>query len=465
MAFSFSFSFSFSLLLTFLLLSVSHSTYLEAQEKDKVTALPGQPFNLSFSHYSGYVTVDDVAGRALFYWLVEAIDKKTTAEESLPLVLWLNGGPGCSSIAYGASEEIGPFRIRGDGRSLFLNPYSWNNVANLLFLESPAGVGFSYSNSIADLLTTGDQRTANDAYVFLVNWLERFPQYKNRDFYIAGESYAGHYVPQLSHLILQNNKQNQMPNINLKGFMVGNAVTDDYYDYVGTFEFWWNHGLISDGTYQKLKQACYSTSSMNPSYDCVTALELASSEQGSIDPYSIYTPPCTNSSSSSLKINRKSHYPWMQKAYDPCSDRHAKIYYNLPQVQKAMHANVTGIPYPWDTCSDLLYNNWRDSPRSMLPLYKELIAAGLRIWMFSGDTDAVVPLSATRYSIDAMKLPTVTNWHPWFDKGNVGGWSQVYEGLTYVTIAGAGHEVPLHKPRQALILISHFLKGKPLPST
>lgn len=146
---------------------------------------------------------------------------------------------------------------------------------------------------------------------------------------------AGHYVPQLCHLILQNNKQNQTQIINLKGFMVyisiyiytykymfrhfwlhlfdcwcilqvGNAVTDDYYDYVGTFEFWWNHGLISDTTYQNLKQACYSTSSINPTYDCVTALELASSEQGNIDPYSIYTPPCTNSSS--LKINRKSHY-------------------------------------------------------------------------------------------------------------------------------------------------------------
>lgn len=74
---SMAFSFSFSLLLAFLLLSVSHSTYLEAQEKDKVTALPGQPLNLSFSHYSGYVTVDEVAGRALFYWLIEAIDRKT----------------------------------------------------------------------------------------------------------------------------------------------------------------------------------------------------------------------------------------------------------------------------------------------------------------------------------------------------------------------------------------------------
>ncbi|KAJ0694799.1 putative carboxypeptidase D [Helianthus annuus] len=79
-------------------------------------------------------------------------------------------------------------------------------VANLLFLESPAGVGYSYTNTTSDLYTFGDARTAEDSYAFLVNWFERFPQYKHRDFYIAGESYAGHYVPQLSQLIYRRNK-------------------------------------------------------------------------------------------------------------------------------------------------------------------------------------------------------------------------------------------------------------------
>ncbi|XP_022012353.1 retinoid-inducible serine carboxypeptidase-like isoform X2 [Helianthus annuus] len=63
-------------------------------------------------------------------------------------------------------------------------------VANLLFLESPAGVGYSYTNTTSDLYTFGDARTAEDSYAFLVNWFERFPQYKHRDFYIARESYA-----------------------------------------------------------------------------------------------------------------------------------------------------------------------------------------------------------------------------------------------------------------------------------
>ncbi|WCJ19365.1 serine carboxypeptidase-like 27 [Euphorbia peplus] len=437
------------------------SSPLEDQAKDKIVFLPGQPQNVEFNQYSGYVTVNQQAGRALFYWLIES--PASRGPDSRPLVLWLNGGPGCSSVAYGAAEEIGPFRIKSDGKNLFFNPYAWNKLANLLFLESPAGVGFSYSNTTSDLYTVGDQRTAEDSYEFLVNWLERFPQYKHRDFYIVGESYAGHYVPQLSQIVYEKNKGIKNPAIKFKGFLVGNAVTDDYHDYVGTFEYWWTHGLISDSTYRTLRAACNLESSMHPSADCIKALYLAELEQGNIDPYSIFTRPCNNTSS--LRHNLRGHYPWMSRAYDPCTERYSNVYFNHPEVQKALHANVTGVNYSWKTCSDVVGNYWADAPRSMLPIYKELIAAGLKIWVFSGDTDAVVPVTATRYSIDALKLPTVTNWYPWYDQGKVGGWSQVYKGLTFVTVRGAGHEVPLHRPREAFILFRSFLENKNMPTS
>ena len=98
--------------------------HLEEQRRDKIIKLQGQPPNVSFSQFSGYITVDPLAGRALFYWLIEA--PKIVKPKSKPLVLWLNGGPGCSSVAYGASEEVGPFRVRPDGKTLHLNPYAWN---------------------------------------------------------------------------------------------------------------------------------------------------------------------------------------------------------------------------------------------------------------------------------------------------------------------------------------------------
>ena len=101
---------------------VSSDDAKEQKMKDKIISLPGQPPNLNFSQFSGYVTVDPAAGRALFYWLTEAPRPSGTK----PLVLWLNGGPGCSSIAYGASEEVGPYRVNPDGETLRLNLYAWN---------------------------------------------------------------------------------------------------------------------------------------------------------------------------------------------------------------------------------------------------------------------------------------------------------------------------------------------------
>ncbi|GFP87776.1 serine carboxypeptidase-like 40 [Phtheirospermum japonicum] len=181
------------------------------KEKDRITKLPGQP-NVTFSQYGGYVTVDQKAGRALFYYFAEA----QHSAKSLPLLLWLNGGPGCSSLGYGAMEELGPFRVLSDGKTLIKNNFAWNYAANVLFLESPAGVGFSYSNTTADDNMSGDRETAKDNHAFLVNWLERFPEYKKRDFYIGGESYAGHYVPQLAQTILHHT--NKTP-INLKGII------------------------------------------------------------------------------------------------------------------------------------------------------------------------------------------------------------------------------------------------------
>ncbi|AES62198.1 putative carboxypeptidase D [Medicago truncatula] len=449
------------LFLTIFCVGISLASSIKEQKRDKIKWLPGQPKIVGFEQYSGYVTVNEESGRALFYWLTEA--PLSHGPNSKPLVLWLNGGPGCSSIAYGASEEIGPFRIRPDGKSLYLNPYAWNNLANILFLESPAGVGFSYCNKTTDMQNFGDQKTAEDAYIFLVNWFERFPQYKHREFYMAGESYAGHYVLQLAQIVNQRNKGVSNPVINFQGFMVGNGVIDDYHDYIGTFEYWWTHGLISDSTYKKLNIGCDFGSIQHPSVQCLQALTVAITEQGNIDGYSINTPPCNNTAS--LRSGLHDRYPWMYRAYDPCAERYSDVYFNRPEVQKALHANVTGISYAWKACSGTVWDYWTDSPLSMLPIYQELINADLRIWVYSGDTDAVIPLTATRYSIGALKLPTIMNWYPWYDNGKVCGWSQVYKGLTLVTVRGAGHEVPLHRPREAFILFRSFLENKNMPSS
>ncbi|KAI3513897.1 hypothetical protein L1887_12119 [Cichorium endivia] len=442
--------------------TLSVSDPISEQKLDQVSNLPGQNFNVDFAQYSGYVTVNEESGRALFYWLTEAVEDPA----SKPLVLWLNGGPGCSSIAYGMAEEVGPFHVNKDGKSVYLNPYSWNTVANLLFLDAPVGVGYSYSNTTSDIFTNGDKRTASDSLQFLLNWLERFPQFKGRDFYITGESYAGHYVPQLSQAIVRYNKENTESPINLKGYMVGNALTDDYSDHVGLFQFLWAAGIISDQTYKKSNELCDKESFIHPSRECDQITDIAYEEMGNIDPYSIFTPPCSANGVTKRLFKRKWHkVGHVGQTYDPCTEQHSTIYFNLPEVQNALHvfqSNNTTIR--WATCSNAVNLHWKDSPISVLDVHQELISAGLRVWIFSGDTDAVIPVTSTRYSIDALKLPTVSPWRAWYDEGQVGGWTQGYEGLNFVTVRGAGHEVPLHRPKLALVLIKNFLAGTSMAS-
>ncbi|KAK7306708.1 hypothetical protein VNO77_44663 [Canavalia gladiata] len=393
-------------------LNMHSSAYVATQEGlrhlDKIVALPGQPYGVNFDQYAGYVTVDPKAGRELFYYFVESPYNSSAK----PLVLWLNGGPGCSSLGFGAFEELGPFRVNSDGKTLHSNKYAWNEVANVLFLESPAGVGFSYSNTTSDYDHAGDKSTAKDAYVFLINWLERFPEYKSRDFYITGESYAGHYVPQLAYTILVNNKINHQT-INLKGIAIGNALIDDVTHIKGILDYLWTHALNSDQTHMLINKYC-DFSAVNISPMCINATTRAAFEIGHIDFSNIYAPLCHNSS-------LKNGSTGSVYDFDPCSEYYVEAYLNRPEVQKAFHAKPTN----WSHCS--------------------------------GDTDAKVPVTSSRYSINTLKLPIQVPWHPWYSGKEVGGYVVEYKGLTFVTVRGAGHLAPSWQPARALTMISAFL--------
>lgn len=440
----------------------------DAASKHLVTNLPGQP-KVEFNQYAGYVTVHEEHGRALFYWFFEA----ALLKEEKPLVLWLNGGPGCSSVGYGATQEIGPFLVDGNGTDLIFNKYSWNQEANLLFVESPVGVGFSYSNTSSDYNMLGDNITASDTYTFLQNWLNRFPEYRRHDFYIAGESYAGKYVPELAELIYDLNNASTDTHINLKGFMVGNPETHDGHDLKGFVDYAWSHAIVSDETHKMIKKNCdFYPNDPWGDQNCSATLMEIQKQYNEIDIFSLYTPTCvhknstpanTMSEAKKLKFSTTMRPSKMLAGYDPCLDDHAKVYYNRLDVQTALHVIKGSQLRNWSICNNDINLNWQDSRFSVLPIYKKLIAAGFRIWVYSGDTDGRVPVISTRYSLNALKLPKKGSWRPWFHNEQVGGWIQDYEGLTFATFRGAGHAVPLFKPSCALAFFRSYLSGTSLP--
>jgi serine carboxypeptidase-like clade 2 len=193
--------------------------------------------------------------------------------------------------------ELGPFSVRSDNKTLYRKRHAWNRVANMLFVEIPAGVGYSYSNTTSDYYNIGDQRTSDDAYTFLVNWLEKFPEYQDRDFFITGESYAGHYIPELANLIVSKNRANNATNIKLKGVAIGNADLDDNLTLQASFDYYWMHAMISRKAYRAIKDKC----GFNGTYtkDCQNAMKLATQEKGNVDDYDIYAPTCHDASNSS----------------------------------------------------------------------------------------------------------------------------------------------------------------------
>ncbi|WCJ33313.1 serine carboxypeptidase-like 45 [Euphorbia peplus] len=448
------------------------------KEDDKITSLPGQP-PVSFNQYGGYITIDQSQNRALFYYFVEA----ESDPASKPLVLWLNGGPGCSSLGAGAFSEHGPFRPAG-GANLTINEYSWNKVANMLYLESPAGVGFSYSANKSFYNLVNDTITAHDNVVFLQNWFLKFPEYKDRPFFITGESYAGHYVPQLGKLILDLGLK-----FNFKGIAIGNPLMEFNGDINSQTEYYWSHGLISDSCYELMNSVCNMSQlwrqsvqgSLSSGCDTVDARLIAEIPDESIDYYDVTADVCVSYSgttqySQAQKRPFKARYEVLQTSQsrfksaeneniDVCVGEKTDTYLNMKPVQAALHAKLIGVS-SWSSCTQVMHYDRRNLEIPTIDVVGSLVTSGLRVLVYSGDQDSVIPFISSRALVDdlanRLKLNTTSTYQAWLQDKQIGGWTQVYGDLTYATIRGGSHFVPLSSPKRALTMFNSFLNGTPL---
>ncbi|KAK1261985.1 Serine carboxypeptidase-like 34 [Acorus gramineus] len=271
-------------------------------------------------------------------------------------------------------------------------------------------------------------------------------------------------------------KAPKQDHINLKGFIIGNAVLDDETFQTGVIDYAWDHAIISDGLRNDIKKYC-NFSNEEQTRRCHTAMNKFYAVYDIIDMYNIYAPTCVDQISTSTHQKRRiegvtnpmlaSKFGGLHKkrvGYDPCMSTYTETYLNRLDVQQALHANVTGIPYNWKHCSDA-QNYWTDWQTSVLPIIEKLIDGGIRVWIYSGDIDGDVPVTSTRYSLNKLGLKITRDWTPWYNHMQVGGWTINYDDLTFVTVRGAGHEVPLFAPKQSLQLIEHFLANRDLPRT
>jgi vitellogenic carboxypeptidase-like protein len=173
---------------------------------------------LGIKSYSGYLTVDEKHNSNLFFWFFEA---KMDAAKA-PVVLWLQGGPGASSM-FGLFTENGPFWLK-TATKLSPRKYSWHLNHNLIYIDNPVGTGFSFTD---DGYSKNEKEVGHNLYEGLKQFFTLFEELQPNDFFVTGESYAGKYVPAVSYTIHEENKRKENnPKINLQGLAIGNGFCD-----------------------------------------------------------------------------------------------------------------------------------------------------------------------------------------------------------------------------------------------
>ncbi|POO00504.1 Serine carboxypeptidase-like [Trema orientale] len=344
-------------------------------EASKITSFPGQP-KVKFQQYSGYIAVDERQKRALFYYFVEA----ETDPSSKPLGLAVHLLELELSVNMDPLNQVETFSLR----------------MIIVGIKSPAGVGFSYSANQSFYTEVNDEKTAQDNLVFLKKWFIQFPKYKNRELFITGENYAGQYVPQLAQLIVQSKAH-----INLKGIAIGNPLLEFDTDFNSRAEFIWSHGLISDST-----------------YELATKGEASKEMSHYIGEYDVILDVCLSSVLARSAVLNKLED---RAKIDVCVEDETVKYLNRKDVQKAFHAELIGVRQ-WTGCSDVIEYDTRNLEIPTIHVLGALVKSGIRVLVYSGDQDSVLPLTGSRTLVTGLakelKLNETVPYRAWFLKEN-----------------------------------------------
>ncbi len=396
--------------------------------------------------YSGYLD-DNENDKHLFYWFFESRNDP----KNDPVVLWLNGGPGCSSLT-GLFLELGPSRIN-EKLQLVANPYSWNDNASVIFLDQPVNVGYSYSSSsVSNTVAAG-----KDVYALLTLFFEQFPEYSEQDFHIAGESYAGHYIPVFTSEILSHKKTN----INIKSVLIGNGLTDGYTQYPE-----YRPMACGDGGWPAVldEQACEAMDNALPR--CQSLIENCYNSESvwSCVPASIY---CNNALLAPYQRTGQNVYDVRGKCKDSSNLCYPELgwiskWLNEKSVMKALGVEVDG----YDSCNFDINRNFLFQGDWMQPFHRLVpgIIEKLPVLIYAGDADFICNWLGNKAWAEALEYPD----HKKFaaaemedlrldGNGRKIGEIKSHGNFTFMRIHAAGHMVPLDQPEASLEFFNRWL--------
>jgi carboxypeptidase C (cathepsin A) len=420
--------------------------------------------------YAGLIPYDngDRKGSYMF-WLFHPTDAPNA------LIMWLNGGPGCSSFSAGLSFENSPVTTVARPAGVCCgsrddpyrpNPYAWTRAGSMLYVEQPAGTGFSTG---PEPMTEDD--VSGDMYAFLQNFFDIFLHLRPTPFFIFGESYAGMYVPSIAHWIHQQNRKVASSDrlINLEGIALGNGWMDAMTQGPAVIDYAWFHGMIDSHTKALLHEEwnfCASGSNKLdgvfhpftiPDECGIMAAVLNAAGQGLLE----------DRNPNTYDVTTFDTYPVID-IYDP--DTTINIFYNSDKVKKALHAPMDIL---WRGCIPgsgrrlmrnlLMLDN--DRPMSTAPYLATLMDEGnVRVLVYNGDRDLSTNSAGTELVLDqitewsghdAWKTATRGLWL--FQQTEMAGWAKQLQHLTFLVVYNSGHMVPYNLPPQALDLVQRFV--------
>ncbi|KAF8513531.1 serine carboxypeptidase [Gautieria morchelliformis] len=408
---------------------------------------------------SGYGDLSST--ESIWFWFFAA---RTANPETQPLSIWLNGGPGSSSMI-GLFQENGPCRITNDSTGVTLNPNSWNEVSNVLYIDQPVGVGFSHgTTSVGTSL-----EAASDVWEFLQIFFNdtRFSKYATNDFAIWTESYGGHYGPTFAAYFLQQNAAisagtiSGVP-INLKVLGVGDGLTDPLNQYPGYLTYAATNGyhpLVSSSTIAQANTSFFESGGCK---DQITSCY----DGGSTTihgPSRILSPLAGNWDVYYVPTANPDPYPPELSTYLTSSSLMSQI----------------GAESTWQETSYTVYDNFAQTgdwmTNSRLDL-ETVINAGVRTIVYDGDADYILNYQGVEAMVDALNTRFTAEYHAqsfanFSVAGQVTGLYKNAGTFSYVRIFGAGHEVPAYKfgtlttGQAALQFFSQIMSNQSLSST
>lgn len=392
---------------------------------------------LGIDSYSGYFTVNKTYNSNLFFWYFPAKNNAASA----PVVVWLQGGPGASSL-YGLFMESGPVFVNEQNK-LQKRQVAWNADHHVIYIDNPVGAGFSFTES--DLgYATNEVDVGTNLFSAVRQFFILFPALKNNRFYVAGESYAGKYVPALGHAIYdKRNSGDTHDRINLKGVAIGNGVTDPihqlyYGDYFYQLGFIDSANLAIFNQYQQLSLNYLAQG--NSLYAMYALFTLINSDGCLFNNLTGFTSP---------------YYLLSANGYDTTIDRVSNYLVNS-NLKNSLHVGSRSF-VPFTASNVVLTNLESDIMNSVAPWVADL-ANNYQVLIYNGLLDLLVSSTLTENYLFNLPYNGLAALQSavrkiWKVKNDVAGYYKIGGNLTHVSVRNAGHMVPVDQPDWAYVLL------------